>query len=388
MSLENNSMGSNESEISTLSDYSNNSAKLKSALLTQFLKDAKISETQEKAFIESNKFLKKCKGNHLALAAANKISSLRCEEGVTSCPTKFEAILDSGVKDGDLPIWEFTLANLKAAKNNVKTSENRKDKDVKFFYLHGIDALHLHENEHCKDGDIVNLASQFNALESMSSKPLSVARWVHDYTQGPMGALQAVSAAKHRESAYVHGALLDAIKGLLQECKVNRNTAITDKYPELYKGGYLQLWKIDDINDLKAFTLFLKSNVEKINFLSQWVKCEGTGKKQLQVFTAAPSFQGVGINWKINDERTNLLKECCVTLVGAQYRVLAQAAAIRASATGKNVGLHVTMIGHGAFNNPEETIPAALKALKDELKDQDVTVYLHHFGANQWEKYL
>lgn len=45
MSLENNSMGSNENEISTLSDYSNNSAELKSALLTQFLKDAKISET-------------------------------------------------------------------------------------------------------------------------------------------------------------------------------------------------------------------------------------------------------------------------------------------------------------------------------------------------------
>lgn len=102
MSLENNSMGSNENEISTLSDCSNNSAELKSALLTQFLKDAKISETQEKAFIESNKFLKKCNGNHLALAAFNKISSLRCKDGVPSCPTKFEAILDSGVEEGDL----------------------------------------------------------------------------------------------------------------------------------------------------------------------------------------------------------------------------------------------------------------------------------------------
>lgn len=46
------------------------------------------------------------------------------------------------------------------------------------------------------------------------------------------------------------------------------------------------------------------------------------------------------------------------------------------------------MIGHGVFNNPDDTVYAALKTLKNELKGIDATVYLHSRPGqgNVWEK--
>ena len=138
------------------------------------------------------------------------------------------------------------------------------------------------------------------------------------------------------------------------------------------------MMEITDVKDMKTFTSFLENNLKDIKFLSQWVRCEGTGKKQLQVFTAAPSFQGRGGNiWDKKDELTNLRREACARLVEVQYKALAQAAAIRSTETGENVKLHVSMIGHGVFNNPDETVAASLKVLKNELKGYDVTVFLH-----------
>jgi len=69
-----------------------------------------------------------------------------------------------------------------------------------------------------------------------------------------------------------------------------------------------------------------------------------------------------------------------------QYKALAQSAAIRSVETNKNIKLHVTMIGHGVFNNPDETIASALKVMKEELQGHDVTVFLHYYGNNSWTK--
>lgn len=400
-SSENNSTDSYESS----SDSDNNPVELRCELLTSFLSNVNIPYAQELACnkIEeiSRKNVKRFKGNHLTLAGAKEISSCRLECPDFSRTTEVESILDEGIADldGDTvdldddtvekklpPILEFKLSDLKSAKNSIKTDRNG---ESKFFYLQGINALDLYKSKYYTKGSVVNLASQFNALESTSDELSSVINWVRDtHTQGPMGALQAIAAAKYRESAKCMDCLLDAIEDLLQKCKVSNEQIITDKYQNLYKNGYLKLSEIKDINDLRTFNSFLKDHVNEMNFLSQWARCEGSEMTQLQVFTAAPSFQGEEINWESNDERTKLLKECCITLVGAQYRALAQSAAIRSAETGENVGLHVNMVGRGAFKNPVDTIPEALKALSDELKDQNVTVYLHYYQKeNFWEKY-
>ena len=74
----------------------------------------------------------------------------------------------------------------------------------------------------------------------------------------------------------------------------------------------------------------------------------------------------------------NLRRKACIKLVEIQYRAMAQAAAIISSENDKNVRLHITMVGHGVFNNPPETVPAALKALKEELQGVDATVFLYN----------
>lgn len=354
----------------------------KNISLIDFLREARISPCQDMAFQETNKYLNRFSGNHLDLAGSDNISSYRYDT-FTATPTDVESILDKGVRENDLPIESFTLSELETAARSVP----RNCGSAQFFYLGRINALELHKMDCCKNGDIINLASQFNALESTSSELSPVKDWRHDFTQGPMASLQAVAAAKHRESASLQRKLPDALEDLLSRCMVDR-TSITNKYRDLYQNGYLQLWKITDINDLRELNSFLKNHVNEMKFLSQWVKCEGSEKKQLQVFTAAPSFQDHYVDWKYNKAKTNLYKECCITLITAQYRGLAQAAKIRSNQIQSNINLHVTMVGQGAFRNPPETIPAVLNVLNEELQGcSKVSVHLHHYMENYWEPY-
>ena len=123
--------------------------------------------------------------------------------------------------------------------------------------------------------------------------------------------------------------------------------------------------------------------------LMQWVKCEGTEKKQLQFFTAAPSFQVYSNKiWSSDSKIMDLRRKACVKLVEIQYRTMAQAAAIIYAESGKTVRLHVTMVGHGVFNNPHETVSTALKVLKEELQGVDAIVYIHNrpFKPSIWEE--
>lgn len=351
-----------------------------SKLFLDFIKTPKISEAAEKAFNISNEFVKKYNGDHCE--AAYELSSYRYSQD--SGKTEIEEILDKACSENDLPIENYTLKDV----NDTSKLISNSNKEPKFIFYKGLNSIDIHNQKEFSDGDVVNLASQFNALESPSSYYLSsVKEWPGDHTQGPYCALQSVEACKHREAASLQGKLSDALKDILDECVVD-GKKITEKYPNLYRKGYLQPELIKNDKDLEIFRNFIcdDKNIEKMKFLSQWVKCEGSEKMQLQVFTAAPSFS-YGMNWKSSSNRTNLLKECCTKLIEVQYKALAQVAALRADNSGKNISLHVTMVGHGVFHNPTTTIPVALKALKENLTGHDVTVYLHCFKDNLWEKY-
>lgn len=360
------------------------SEKLESLPIVKYLTEARISKAQEKAFNVTNKIAKK-NPDHRGISYT--VSSDRYDPNTKK--TSLEAALDEDVKNGDLPLPDFTLADMKKAKDNAVSKSN--DKNVKFVLYPSLDAMLLHESEECRDGDIVNLASQFNALESVSNEPTAVAYWYLDKTQGPYCALQSVAATKHREAADLQNKLTDGLKEALDYCKID-GKPITEKYPNLYKGGYLEMMEIKEEKDMEAFLKFLEDeeNLSKhMRVLMQWVKCEGTGKKQLQFFTAAPSFQGRGKSiWNKKSRITELRRKACVKLVELQYRAMAQAAAVRYAETGENVRLHVTMVGHGVFNNPKETVDAALKALNEELQGVDATVFLHNRPdkPNVWEE--
>lgn len=359
------------------------SQKQESLPVIKYLSEAHISNAQEKAFNITDNLIKNGEDH---LRASQLVSSERYYYPENK--TSLEYALDADVKNGDLPIPNFTVEDMQKAKNNAVSSSKN---NVKFVLCQGVDALHLHELEECHDSDIVNLASQFNALESVSNEPTSVKYWCQDKTQGPYCALQSVAATKHREAAHLQGKLTDALKQAL-ECYEIDGKPITEKYPNLYKGGYLEMMEITDEKDMEKFLAFLedeKTFSKHMNVLMQWVKCEGTGKKQLQFFTAAPSFQGYSNKiWQSNSKLMDLRRRACIKLVEIQYRAMAQAAAVIYAETGKTVRLHVTMVGHGVFNNPKETVPAALKAMKEELQGVDAVVFLHNkqFKSNIWEE--
>lgn len=356
--------------------------------IKDFVVQAEVSPTQEKAFKETASTLERVRNRSEAvrLLSSDRYAVQEPE------PTKVERDLDQGVREGDLPVPDFTIKDVQAAKNSAESKCIGKDKDVEFVYYRWVDvnetkgmrgqpAQLLYEQPEAEDGCFVNLASQFNALESVSTDPSAVLLWIQDHTQGPQSALQSIAGSKHREAAAIQGKLPDAIKSLLEKCLVD-GKPITEKYKHLYSNGYLQLLQIKNKNDMEALLSFLDNNIGDMKVLMQWVRCEGSGKRQLQFFTAAPAFVAgyrYGM-WNKNDEMTKLRKQICVKLIEAQYRAMAQVACIRADETGKNVKMHISMVGCGSFHNPRETIEPALKALRDELRGHDVTVFLHSFG--------
>lgn len=300
--------------------------------------------------------------------------------------TKIEEIFEEACSKGDLPIGDYTLKDLD---NVYEPYDKEKNGEAKFYFYNGLDALKIHNTENIfSDGNVVNLASQFNAMELPSNNYVApVKMWPYDYTQGPRCALQSIEACKHREATQLQGKLTDALKDVLDKCISKNGEKMTGKYTSLYQNGYLQPGKITDNKDLEIFKNFIcnETNIKEMKFLSQWVKCEGSEKMQLQVFSAAPNF-GCDKKWGISG-RDKLLKECSCKLIKVQYKALAQIASMHADISGKRVGLHVTMIGNGVFNNPEDTIGVALKALKENLEGHNVDVYLHSFRGNIWKSY-
>lgn len=354
--------------------------------LASYLKDAKISAAQNEALKITDEASSKIKTN---VASSDNISSNRyyelskfLGETVKVGRTELEKKLDEAVKNGDLPVKDFTLNQINSQYSKLVESS---DKSAKYEILEGIDAIKLSES--AEDCSIVQVASQFNALESMDPSPTAVKYWIFDRTQGPRASLQAVAAAKHREAADLQNKLPDAIKELLEKCYLKDRRKILAKYPNLYKNGYLQLLEINSVEDLNTLKDFLKSNIGELKFLFQWVKCERTGKKQLQVFSAAPSFQGCYIDWNSKDEKTTVFKEICDIIVSNEYESLAKAAAIRASETGHTVSLHLTLVGQGAFNNPSDVIKSSLQKIKKALENKDVNVYLHGYSKRDCQKW-
>lgn len=347
--------------------------------VVSYFTEEKISDAQQQAYDITNEYYGKKDRHSPHFSMLPNISSNRGYDN----PTELEQILDDAVMNDDLPIESFTLDEIKNVKNSYTPNPGVQPEYE--IVSGGYDAINLHKT--AADGAIVQVASQYNCLESVSTDFSPVRNWYYDNTQGPMACLQAVAATKHREAAALQGKLPDAIKDLLDNCTVSpswyscKSVSITDKYPFLYQNGYFQATEVgkNSLSDLRELANYIKDNKGQLGFNSQWVKCEGTGKKQLHVFNAAPSFQ---YDWDLdwddeNDEYIQLYEEICKDLVAEQYRAIAQVAAIKSAASGKQVELHLCQVGQGAFYNTLKTMPEALKAVKEELEGFNVKVYLH-----------
>ena len=300
-----------------------------------------------------------------------QISSLRGQLG--NKLTYVEEQLDAIVDEGDLPIQQFTMKQIDELKNSCPKPGNGQCsiKDECF------EALYLYR--YFPDESIVQVASQFNALESPGNYFSPVMNWIDDLSQGPRASVQAVASAKHRESAYLKGKLPDMLKGLINEFKT-KDTKLSDYF---YKEGYLQLFAEERKDVLEKFLKFLKDNKNNLGFNAQWTLCGPQGKRQFQVFSAAPSFQGYEIDWdkdegKEKNEIKQIYREICETLVVPQYKAIAQVACIRSVLTGKRQTLVLTSVGQGWFNNPPSVLKKAKEVIKQEVEGYNVDVIWNH----------
>jgi hypothetical protein len=161
-------------------------------------------------------------------------------------------------------------------------------------------------------------------------------------TQGPQGAIEAAAAALHRSAAESVNKLPHALSNVLE-----------GDSSSFYENGYLEPHKLSEDRINKVLKTVQK-NINKLRFLPQWVKCEATGVLQLQIFSAAPSYQG-----QRAPEEGSAGAQLCDVLLATQYEALAKIAVIRHVISKTPFNVHLTLVGQGAFNNPPSVLENA-----------------------------
>lgn len=232
-----------------------------------------------------------------------------------------------------------------------------------FVLVKGVGVNYLHEAPLGKDS-ILQLASQFNYLESPGTHKVPVSDYLGDHTQGPQGSIEAAAAALHRTAAEKAGKLSNALTHVLP-----------NDHGKYYQNGYLELYRLGN-KELKDVSDHIEANLKKMAILLQWVISEASGNRQLQVFSAAPSYQG-----SITPAPGSIGAKLSSLLVANQYRAIAELAVIRSLETKKPVAVHLTLVGQGAFSNPPEVMADALKSVAEAVKGySNVHVYVHGYG--------
>jgi len=211
---------------------------------------------------------------------------------------------------------------------------------------------------------IVQLASQFNFLESVGPQYSTIPEYFHDGTQGSEASLGSLAALIIRDHFFKMDAPQPIFDGL---------------HDPLYQHGYLQLWAIDQ-GKLPKLLEKLKTKLLSLRILAQWGFPElGGGHPIMQVFTAAPSYQNIE-----RPAEGSPGAQICDLLVVAQYQAIAQLAVMRSLHTrSERVPLHLTLVGQGAFKNPYSVLNNSLKAVYEIVKNHNIDVYIHSFRGGK-----
>jgi hypothetical protein len=256
-------------------------------------------------------------------------------------------------------VKEINEAYQEIVKKNPST--NRPPK-VKFTLVKGFPITYLHEYALAKES-FVQLASQYNYLESTGPHVVSVSNYPSDPTQGPLGSIEAAAAALHRTASVASEKLPNALTKVLPSSHEN-----------YYQNGYLMLYELSE-NQLEQLYAHMKANIANLHILPQWVINEPSGTKMFQVFSAAPSYQGSAT--PTIDSFGGKISQLLLT---AQYKAIAELAVIRSLSNKARVNVHLTLVGGGVFRNPKEVIAPAFKAVADAVIDYpQVNIFIHGY---------
>ncbi|MBN9288413.1 MAG: hypothetical protein BGO43_14215 [Gammaproteobacteria bacterium 39-13] len=285
-----------------------------------------------------------------------------------------EDTLLASLKNIDGP-QTYTMGEIKKTSEKAAEAVVEGEATPLITVVQGVSASDLHRYA-LGDNSVFQVASQFDFQESRGAFDTPVSDYPFDPTQGPYASIEAAAGALHRKAAKKSGKLPHALTDMFPE-------GLLAKYPNLYKDGYLELSTITEEADKQRLLDHIEANIDKLKILPQWVTCEATQVQQLQVFTAAPSFQTQSI-----PDVHSVDHQICEALVVAQYRASAQLAVIRSRETGLTVPLHLTMVGQGAFNNNPIVMQKAMEAVAQVVKGEKVAVYVHAYSAADKDKLM
>jgi hypothetical protein len=141
-----------------------------------------------------------------------------------------------------------------------------------------------------------------------------------------------------------------------------------------YKNGYLEPWKAKE-QDLSEKLERIKNDIGTLKILAQESRPEFGKGLCTQVFSAAPSYQGAVI-----PQANSPGDELCEVLVVEQYKAIAKLAVIKSiSDPSKRVNLHLTSVGQSAFKNNPRLYPIFMKAAWDIVKPFNVDMFVHAY---------
>jgi hypothetical protein len=241
----------------------------------------------------------------------------------------------------------------------IKISSNS---STNFIIVKGVNVLEIAKSRFAIDS-IMQVASQFNFLESTNTNYMDITNYIYDKTQGPLSSIASLEALILRDNSVAKQKILGQQDGIFKDI------------PNIYKNGYLMPWKIRDGKEKEKILEKITKNKGKLEILAQKSKPElGNGLLFTQVFTAAPSFQGNHIPIK-----NSLDDKFCMILVPLQYACIAKLAAIQSVATEKRVNIHLTLIGQGFFKNRKEVMNLAMSEFYKYINGYNINVYVHTF---------
>ncbi len=258
--------------------------------------------------------------------------------------------------------WKLATIN-KTYEEAVKRNPPAEEMALpRFILVKGLSVNYWHDYQKGK-AIIVQLASQFNFLEAVSPRKMPVSAYLYDRTQGPQGSIEAAAAALHRSAAEAANKLPHALTHVL--------VGDTSTY---YQNGYFEPFKLSE-DELEQVLETVKKNSNNLLILPQWAMCEASGNMQLQVFSAAPSYQGAS-----TPLQNSIGEKLCDFLVSIQYEAIGKMAVIRSIVTNEEVEVHLSLVGQGAFNNPLSVMESSFSKLAAVVRGYDkIKIYIHAY---------
>ncbi len=310
---------------------------------------------------------------HQAAHAVTETIRLQLDQGALKAGTRqawggFIAQAATAIESDDAVQQKFRDDSLSSL--DVRTIQRAYDENASkltgaptFQSVQGVDAKLISRSK-LSNRSIIMVASQFNFLESPSSDYTPITSYIYDPTQGPAASIGMPAALFERDYAVRNKQL--AVQPLFESFGST-----------VYKGGYFTLTNLEPAGQTSFLARLRTDEIDTLRIFAQWGIGAFGAVPMMEVFTAAPSFQGA----RRPAEGTDAA-EICTLLVARQYSAIAALAALRSTLTADRVPLHLTLVGQGAFNNPPSVMTAAFAAVVDRVKTANVDVYFHGYSAD------